>query len=192
MTIIAFIQVAFSMWGGGHHFNINHSSIGRTGILVDFRNLNQIILSADKLKVKIGVGASWRGGGPKYSVVVLFTYATLSIHHLWFENRIYSRDQSPQLLNALLEYQQLASDDSKASIAYPHSENTDIDFYFICEKENLKTVSRGLREGFRRTISFKSELVSYASREDTDIVAHCLDLIFGFRERTADGSTFKD
>ncbi|KAL1979197.1 hypothetical protein VTN96DRAFT_6519 [Rasamsonia emersonii] len=198
MTIITFTQTTFAVRSGGHDFNVNHSSVGRNGILVDMANFNNITLSADKSTVTIGVGARWgdvynalngsgvsvngarspnpgvggqtlgggigwfsnlagvsaasviaaevvlanstivrasqeshpellwalKGGGPNYGIVTSFTYRTLPIDKMWFEARLYTRDKNQQLLNALVAYQEMASNDSKANIVYQLSENT--------------------------------------------------------------------
>ena len=59
MRIIKFAQSTFSIRSGGHDFNVNHSSVGNTGILIDMANLNQTTLSTDKTSMSIGVGARW-------------------------------------------------------------------------------------------------------------------------------------
>lgn len=59
MTIITFTQTTFTVRSGGHDFNVNHSSVDQTGILVDMTKLNSISLSADKSAVTVGVGAHW-------------------------------------------------------------------------------------------------------------------------------------
>lgn len=59
MTIITSTQAKFSVRSGGHDFNVNHSDIGSTGVLIDMVHLNSISLSADKSNVTIGTGAQW-------------------------------------------------------------------------------------------------------------------------------------
>ena len=59
MKIIVYTQSAFSIRSGGHDFNVNHSSIGPDGILIDMVNLNQTTMSGDKETMTIGVGARW-------------------------------------------------------------------------------------------------------------------------------------
>lgn len=59
MTIISTTQSKFSVRSGGHDFNVNHSDIDATGLLIDTTNLNSISLSADKKNVTVGVGNQW-------------------------------------------------------------------------------------------------------------------------------------
>ena len=66
MKIVAFTRSTFSVRSGGHDFNINHSSVGRAGILVDMVNFNQTTLSVDKKTMTVGVGARW---GDVYSAL---------------------------------------------------------------------------------------------------------------------------
>lgn len=59
ITIVTFTQATFSIRSGGHDFNVNHSNVGQSGILVDMTNFNNISLSADKSAVTVGVGVRW-------------------------------------------------------------------------------------------------------------------------------------
>lgn len=59
MTIISSTRARFSVRSGGHDFNINHSDVNSTGILIDMTNLNNITLSIDKSNVTVGTGAQW-------------------------------------------------------------------------------------------------------------------------------------
>ena len=59
LAIINFTQSRFSIRSGGHDFNVNHSSVGSTGLVIDTIHLNQITLAADKKTVTLGVGAQW-------------------------------------------------------------------------------------------------------------------------------------
>ena len=198
MKIITFTQSTFSIRSGGHDFNVNHSSVGDTGILIDMVNFNQTTLSADNRTMTVGVGARWgdvyqslngsgvsingarspnpgvggqtlgggigwfsnivgvcaasvvaveivianssivtadnetnsdllwalRGGGPNYGIVTSFTYKTLPINNMWFESRLYTPDKNQHLLNALVAYQEMAVNDTKANIVYQLSEST--------------------------------------------------------------------
>lgn len=198
MEIITFAHSTYSIRSGGHDFNINHSSVGHAGILIDLVNLNQIRLSIDKKSITVGVGARWgdvyqtlngsgvsvngarspnpgvggqtlgggigwfsnlagvcaasviaaevvlanssivradntnnsdllwalKGGGPNYGVVTSFTFKTLNIDQIWFESRLYTHDKNQQLLNALVTYQEIAANDTKANIVYQLSEDT--------------------------------------------------------------------
>lgn len=65
-----------------------------------------------------------KGGGPNYGVVTSFTYKTLPIDRIWFESRLYTSDKNQQLLNALIIYQEMAANDTKANIVYQLSEDT--------------------------------------------------------------------
>ena len=198
IKIVTSTQATFSIRSGGHDFNVNHGSVGPAGILIDLANLDQIILSADKRTITVGVGARWgdvyqaingsgisvngarspnpgvggqtlgggigwfsnlagvcaasvvsaevvlanssivradntsnsdllwalKGGGPNYGVVTSFTYKTLAIDNMWFESRLYTSDKNQQLLDALVTYQEMAINDTKANIVYQLSENT--------------------------------------------------------------------
>lgn len=64
-----------------------------------------------------------RGGGPNYGIVTSFTYKTLQIDKMWFSARRYTSDKNRQLLDALVEYQRLAANDTKANIVYQLSED---------------------------------------------------------------------
>lgn len=197
MKIITLTQSTFSVRSGGHGFNVNHSSVSETGILVDMVNFNQTTLSSDKENIVVGVGARWgdvyqaltgsgvsvngarspnpavggqtlgggigwltnpagvcaasvvaanvvlanssivqadnktnsellwvlKGGGPNSGVVTSFTFKTLAIDKVWFESRLYTPDKNQQLLNALVSYQEMAINDTKANIVYQLSEN---------------------------------------------------------------------
>lgn len=59
LNVITATQTKFSVRSGGHDFNVNHSSVDSTGILIDLTNFNSINLSADKRNVTVGVGANW-------------------------------------------------------------------------------------------------------------------------------------
>lgn len=83
---------------------------------------NGSILSADETHNSDLLWAL-RGGGPNYGVVTSLTYRTLPIDKIWFAANLYPREKNQELLDALVEYQQLASDDSNASIVYQLSEN---------------------------------------------------------------------
>lgn len=205
MKIITSTQSTFSVRSGGHDFNVNHSSVGETGILVDMVNFNQTTLSSDKETMVIGVGARWgdvyqalsgsgvslngarspnpavggqtlgggigwltnlvgvcaasvvaadvvlanssiiradndtksdllwalKGGGPNYGVVTSFTYKTLPIDKVWFESRLYTPDKNQQLLNALVSYQEMAVNDTKANIVYQLSEDASLPQSFV-------------------------------------------------------------
>ena len=198
MNIIAFTQSTFSIRSGGHDFNVNHSSVGQAGVLIDMINFNQTTLSTDKKTMTIGVGARWgdvyqalngsgvsvngarspnpavggqtlgggigwfsnlvgvcaasvvalevvlanssiiradnetnsgllwalTGGGPNYGVVTSFTYKTLPIDNMWFESRLYTPDKNQLLLNALVTYNEMAINETKANIIYQLSEDT--------------------------------------------------------------------
>lgn len=198
LKVVNITQSHFAIRSGGHDFNVNHSSVGESGILVDLGKLNQTMLNADKSNMTIGVGARWgdvykaldgsgvsvngarspnpavggqtlgggigwftnlagvcaasviaaevvlanssvvaidgksspdllwalKGGGPNFGVVVSFTYATIPIDKMWFEARTYGADMNKELLNALVRYQDLASNDTKANIVYQLSANS--------------------------------------------------------------------
>ena len=53
------MQTKFAIRSGGHNYNLNHSSVGPVGILVDLINFNQTILSKDKSVLTAGSGARW-------------------------------------------------------------------------------------------------------------------------------------
>lgn len=53
-----------------------------------------------------------------------FTYDTLPVDKLWFAANLYTSNKNQQLLNALVEYQQIADRDAKAHIVYQLSEDT--------------------------------------------------------------------
>lgn len=59
MKILTSTNSTFALRSGGHDFNVNHSNVNNTGILVDMVHFNQITLSADKETVAIGAGARW-------------------------------------------------------------------------------------------------------------------------------------
>ncbi|KAK7737355.1 hypothetical protein SLS53_006658 [Cytospora paraplurivora] len=59
LAVLQATNAMFSVRSGGHDFNVNHSSIGSTGLLMDMVNFNNISLSADKSTVKVGAGAHW-------------------------------------------------------------------------------------------------------------------------------------
>ena len=59
MRIIVATQSKFSIRSGGHDFNVNHSSVGKTGMLLDMINFQQTTLSSNKKTMVIGVGARW-------------------------------------------------------------------------------------------------------------------------------------
>ncbi|MCJ1446306.1 MAG: hypothetical protein MMC23_006811 [Stictis urceolatum] len=198
LHILSATQSKFSVRSGGHDFNINHSSVGSTGIVIDTSRLSQITLAADKKTATLGVGAHWgevykalngsgvsvngarspnpgvggqtlgggvgwlsptagvcaasvvgvdvvlangtrvyadsstksdllwavRGGGPNFGIIISYTYETLPIDTVWFESRLYTADKNQELINALVEYEELAANDSNASIVYSLSEST--------------------------------------------------------------------
>ncbi|KAL8823524.1 MAG: hypothetical protein Q9191_005777 [Dirinaria sp. TL-2023a] len=197
MRIITKTQPIFSIRSGGHDFNVNHSSVGQGGVLIDMVDFNQTTLSNDRKTMTIGVGARWgdvyralngsgvsingarspnpgvggqtlgggigwfsnlagasaasvvaaevvlanssivrasketnsdllwalKGGGPNFGVVTSFTYATLPIDKIWYESRLYAADKNHLLLNALVLYQEMAVNDTKANIVYQLSES---------------------------------------------------------------------
>lgn len=59
MAIITSTQTTFSIRGQGHNFNVNHSSVGTNGIILDMSRLTQITLAADKSTITVGAGLSW-------------------------------------------------------------------------------------------------------------------------------------
>jgi FAD/FMN-containing dehydrogenase len=66
MIIITATQTTFSIRSGGHDFNVNHSNVNSTGILVDMASFNSISLSTDRSNVTAGCGALW---GDVYKVL---------------------------------------------------------------------------------------------------------------------------
>lgn len=205
MAIIRSTQATFSVRSGGHDFNINHSSVDQSGILIDMVNFNRISLSLDKSTLTAGVGARWgavyralngtgvsvngakspnpgvggqtlgggngwfsnlagataasvaaaeivlanssvvkaneesnrelfwalRGGGPNFGIVTSFTYKTYPVDKMWFEARLYTSDKNQELLNALVEYQNLAENDTKCSIVYSLSADSSAPQSFV-------------------------------------------------------------
>lgn len=197
MRIIVATQSKFAVRSGGHDFNVNHSSVGEMGMLVDMINFKQTTLSSNKETMVVGVGARWgdvyqalkgsgvsingarspnpgvggqtlgggigwltnlagvcaasvvaadtvlanssivradketnsdllwalKGGGPNYGVVTSFTFKTFALDKVWFESRLYTPDKNRQLLNALVTYQQMAINDTKANVIFQLSEN---------------------------------------------------------------------
>ncbi|KAL9082402.1 MAG: hypothetical protein Q9159_006445 [Coniocarpon cinnabarinum] len=49
----------FSIRSGGHDFNVNHSNVGKSGVLIDMVDFNHVSLSSDKQTVTVGVGTRW-------------------------------------------------------------------------------------------------------------------------------------
>ncbi|KAI0425480.1 hypothetical protein F5Y09DRAFT_352244 [Xylaria sp. FL1042] len=59
MAIITSTHATFSIRSGGHDFNVDHSSVGPNGILIDLSNLNDVSVSPDMKTVTTGPGALW-------------------------------------------------------------------------------------------------------------------------------------
>ena len=91
---------------------------------------NSSIIRADKTRYSDLLWAL-KGGGSNYGVVTSFTYKTLPIDRMWFESRVYTSDKNHQLLNALVTYQEMAANDTKASIIYQLSEETESPQSFV-------------------------------------------------------------
>ncbi|KAI0409330.1 FAD-binding domain-containing protein [Xylaria palmicola] len=65
-----------------------------------------------------------RGGGPNYGIVTSFTYKTVPVDKVWYGLQQYPAEKNRELLDALLEYRELAAKDPKASIVFGLSQDT--------------------------------------------------------------------
>ncbi|KAI0521217.1 FAD-binding domain-containing protein [Xylaria bambusicola] len=72
-----------------------------------------------------------RGGGPNYGIVISFTYKTLPVDKVWYGTVQFPAERNRELLDALVEYRQLAAKDSKASIVFGLSTDTSVPASFV-------------------------------------------------------------
>ncbi len=72
-----------------------------------------------------------KGGGPNYGIVTSLTFRTIPIEKSWYLFRSFTADRNQQLLNALIEYGELAAVDDKASLVFGLSQESTIPASFI-------------------------------------------------------------
>lgn len=72
-----------------------------------------------------------RGGGPNYGIVISFTYKTLPVDKVWYGTRLFPAEMNRRLLDALVEYRQLAAKDTKASLVFGLSTDTSTPASFV-------------------------------------------------------------
>ena len=110
--------------GGGIGWFSNLVGISAASVVaVEVVLANSSIIQADN-ETNSELLWALKGGGPNFGVVTSFTYRTLPIDNMWFESRLYTPDKNQLLLNALVAYNEMAVNDTKANIIYQLSEST--------------------------------------------------------------------